>query len=127
VFVAIAGALFTSLALRTPLKLDVIRDRGAMGREVEDGKIENVYRLQVMNTAERPHLYRVEVAGIDSAAIADEDVVELDGASTRAVPVRVRIEAGRAASGSHPIRFTVRALDDPALYVSEKAVFIVPK
>jgi cytochrome c oxidase accessory protein FixG len=127
VFVAIAGALFTSLALRTPLKLDVIRDRGAMGREVEDGKIENVYRLQVMNTAERPHLYRVEVAGIDSAAIADEDVVQLDGASTRAVPVRVRIEAGRAASGSHPIRFTVRALDDPALYVSEKAVFIVPK
>jgi hypothetical protein len=80
-----------------------------------------------MNTAERPHLYRVEVAGIDSAAIADEDVVGLDGASTRAVPVRVRIEPGRAAGGSHPIRFTVVALDDPTLSVSEKAVFIVPK
>jgi cytochrome c oxidase accessory protein FixG len=127
VFLAIAGALFTSLALRTPLKLDVIRDRGAMGREVEDGKIENVYRLQVMNTAERAHLYRVQVAGIDSAAIADEDVVELDGASTRAVPVRVRIAAGKAGSGSHPIRFSVSALDDPSLRVTEKAVFIVPK
>jgi cytochrome c oxidase accessory protein FixG len=127
VFLAIAGALTTSLALRTPLKLDVIRDRGAMGREVEDGMIENVYRLQVMNTAERPHLYRVEVAGIGSAAIADEDVVELAGASARAVPVRVRIAAGRAAGGSHPIRFTVSALDDPALRVSEKAVFIVPR
>ncbi|MFP5394390.1 MAG: cytochrome c oxidase accessory protein CcoG, partial [Gammaproteobacteria bacterium] len=43
-------AFFATLALRTPLKLDVLRDRGSMGREVDDGLIENVYRLQVMNT-----------------------------------------------------------------------------
>jgi polyferredoxin len=127
VFLAIASALGASLAMRTPLKLDVIRDRGAMGREVEDGMIENVYRLQVMNTAERAHLYRIEVDGIASSAIADEDVVELSAASTRAVPVRVRVQPGKAASGSHPIRFTLTALDDPSLRVSEKAVFIVPK
>jgi polyferredoxin len=127
VFLAIAAAFSGALALRTPLKLDVIRDRGAMGREVEDGMIENVYRLQVMNTAERAHLYRIEVAGIASSVIADEDVVELEGASTRAVPVRVRILPGKAGSGSHPIRFTVSALDEPSLRVTEKAVFIVPK
>jgi polyferredoxin len=127
VFLAIATALGASLLLRTPLKLDVIRDRGAMGREVEDGLIENVYRLQVMNTAERSHLYRIEVDGIASAGIADEDLVELDAASTRAVPVRVRVKPGKAAGGSHPIRFTLSALDDPSLRVSEKAVFIVPK
>jgi cytochrome c oxidase accessory protein FixG len=127
VFVLIAAAFSTALALRTPLKLDVIRDRGAMGREVEDGMIENVYRLQVMNTAERAHLYRIGVEGIASAGIADEDVVELDGASTRAVPVRVRVQPGNAGAGSHPIRFTLSALDDPALHVSEKAVFIIPK
>src|SRR5437868_4781834 len=39
VFLLIATALGAALALRTPLKLDVIRDRGAMGREVEDGMI----------------------------------------------------------------------------------------
>jgi len=126
-FFAIAAAFSGALALRTPLKLDVIRDRGAMGREVEDGMIENVYRLQIMNTAEREHLYRIEVEGIPSAGIADEDLVELAGASTRAVPVRVRIQPGKAGSGSHPIRFTVSALDDAELRVTEKAVFIVPK
>jgi polyferredoxin len=45
-----------ALYLRTPLKLDVIRDRGSMGREVEDGMIENVYRLQIMNTSEQAHV-----------------------------------------------------------------------
>lgn len=127
VFFAIAAAFSGALALRTPLKLDVIRDRGAMGREVEDGMIENVYRLQIMNTAEREHLYRIHVDGIATAGIADEDLVELAGASTRAVPVRVRVQPGKAAGGSHPIRFTVSALDDPSLQVSEKAVFIIPK
>jgi cytochrome c oxidase accessory protein FixG len=127
VFLLIAAGMATSLALRTPLKLDVIRDRGAMGREVEDGMIENVYRLQVMNTGEQPHLFRIEVGGIPGAAIADEDVVELQGASARAVPVRVRIQPGRAHAGSNPIAFTVTALDDHAVSVTEKAVFIVPK
>jgi cytochrome c oxidase accessory protein FixG len=127
VFVLIAGAMATSLALRTPLKLDVIRDRGAMGREVEDGMIENVYRLQVMNTGEQPHLFRIEVGGIAGAGIVDEDVVELKGASARAVPVRVRIGPGHAHAGSNPIAFTVTALDDAAVRVTEKAVFIVPR
>ena len=80
-----------------------------------------------MNTAERAHIYRIEVAGIPTSAIADEDTVELAGASSRAVPVRVRVKPGQAPGGSHPIRFTVSALDEPSLRVSEKAVFIVPK
>jgi hypothetical protein len=37
-----AAGMSTVLALRTPLKLDVIRDRGSMGREVEGGRMEIV-------------------------------------------------------------------------------------
>jgi cytochrome c oxidase accessory protein FixG len=127
VLVLMAAGMGTALALRTPLKLDVIRDRGSMGREVEGGKIENVYRLQLMNTAERPHRFRIEVSGIRSAAIADGAIVELDGASARTLPVRVRVGAGAAHTGSNALAFTVTAQDDPALRVTEKAVFIVPR
>jgi cytochrome c oxidase accessory protein FixG len=125
VLLLMAGGMSTALALRTPLKLDVIRDRGAMGREVDDGQIENVYRLQVMNTGETAHRFRIGVAGVEGAHIVDADVVALPGATTRAVPVRVRAQAGR--HGSNPIRFTVTALDDPSLSVTEKAVFIAPR
>ena len=127
VFLLIASGLAASLATRTPLKLDVIRDRGAMGREVEDGLVENVYRLQVMNTAETAHAFRIEVDGIPGAAVVEGGLVRLDGASARAVPVRVRADPARAKAGSNPIVFRLGALDDPALAVSEKAVFIVPK
>jgi cytochrome c oxidase accessory protein FixG len=126
VFVAMAGALSATLLARTPLKLDVIRDRGAMGREVDDGQVENVYRLQVMNTGERAHRFRIAVDGLPAAHIVDADVVELGGASARAVPLRVRVARGPHA-GSHPIAFTVTATDDAAVSVTEKAVFIVPR
>jgi hypothetical protein len=52
---------------------------------------------------------------------------DFDGASARAVPVRVKIPAGAAKSGSNKISFTVSAIDQPSLKVTEHAVFIVPK
>lgn len=122
----LVAAMTASLALRTPLKVDVIRDRGSMGREAEDGRIENVYRLQLMNTAEMPRQVRLRVDGLAGAEIVDADEVALDGASTRAVPVRVRADAG-GQGGSHKIAFTVTALDDASVSVREEAAFIVPR
>ncbi|WP_426209041.1 cytochrome c oxidase accessory protein CcoG [Massilia sp. TWP1-3-3] len=117
----------TALALRTPLKLDVIRDRGSMGREVGDGVIENVYRLQVMNTGETAHRFHIVVSGLPGVRLADQEEVLLDGASTRAVPVRVQTERAALTGGSHAIMFELSALDQPSLKVTEKAVFIVPR
>src|SRR5690606_23084083 len=50
----VAIAFVVSLATRTTLRMDIIRDRGALGREVAGGLIENVYRLQFINTSESP-------------------------------------------------------------------------
>jgi cytochrome c oxidase accessory protein FixG len=123
----IVGAFVTALALRTPLKLDVLRDRGAMGRELDDGSIENVYRLQIMNTAETAHVFHVTVNGLDGVALASADEVSVDGASARALPVRVRLPAGVGKPGSNPIAFELHAVDQPLLRVREHAVFIVPR
>ena len=61
---AVAIAAAVSLSLRTPLKVDVIRDRAAMAREVEGGLIENVYRLQIMNTTEQARAFEIAVSGL---------------------------------------------------------------
>jgi cytochrome c oxidase accessory protein FixG len=123
----LVAVMFGTLAMRTPLKLDVIRDRGSMGREVEDDQIENVYRLQVMNTGETGHRYKLAVEGIAGARVVENDVIEVAGATTRLVAVRVRAPAGEGRKGSNKIEFELTALDDPSLHVEEKAVFIVPR
>ncbi|KIF81477.1 cytochrome c oxidase accessory protein CcoG [Noviherbaspirillum autotrophicum] len=127
ILVLIVAGFLGSLLTRTPLKLDVIRDRGAMGREVEDGMIENVYRLQIMNTDEFPHKYKIKVSGIESIALAGAEEVELPATGSRAVPVRVRISHGKGQPGSNKIMFEVESTDGSDVEVKEKAVFFVPR
>ena len=123
----IVAGVGAALALRVPLKLDVIRDRGAMGREVEDGMIENVYRLQIMNTSERAQTYRIGVSGIDTLAQATPDLVTLAATETKAYPIRLRTAHGAAHPGSNKIAVELTSIDDPSLHVKEDAVFIVPR
>jgi polyferredoxin len=127
VLLMIVSVFFGTLFTRTPLKLDVIRDRGAMGREVENGMIENVYRLQIMNTDEAPHRYRIQVGGIDSIHLETAAEVELGATQSRAVPVRVRIAEGKGNKGSNKIWFSLESADQDNLQVKEKAVFFVPR
>jgi cytochrome c oxidase accessory protein FixG len=120
----IAGTL-AALWLRVPLKLDVIRDRGAMVRDVGDGELENVFRLQVMNATEGSHRYRASVTGLPRLAIASDAEFTVDAATTRAVPLRLRAPAEGLKPGSHPIRITLEALDAQEIRVTEKSVFLV--
>jgi len=124
---AVALAFLAALWLRTPLKMDVIRDRGSMGREVEDGAIENVYRLQIMNTTEQPHTYRINVDGLPTLAVVSGTEVTLGPTETRAVPVRLRTAHGAGRKGSNKIEVSLQAIDDLSIYVREEAVFIVPR
>jgi cytochrome c oxidase accessory protein FixG len=130
VYTAILGAvtiaLVVAVALRVPLKVDVIRDRGALAREADDGRIENTYRLQVMNTSERPHRYVISAAGIDGLEVASEPAFELQGATTQSVPVRLRAAPEALKPGSNKVTIRVAAVDDPSVQVDEKTVFLGP-
>ncbi len=127
ILLVIISVFFGTLFTRNTLKMDVIRDRGSMGREVENGMIENVYRLQIMNTDETSHRYRISVSGIDSIRLEGSTEVSLGSTESRAVPVNVRIDGNAAAKGSNKIWFSLQAVDDESLQVREKAVFFVPR
>ena len=131
VYSAILGvitlAVFVSLFLRTPLKVDVIRDRGALARMVEQGRIENVFRLQIMNATEASQRYAIDVQGLDGIGIASETEVDVLPTEVRSAAVRVQIPPNSAPSGSHQIRFTIRSTGQDVSEVVEKAVFIVPR
>jgi cytochrome c oxidase accessory protein FixG len=120
--IALAG---TALWLRMPLKVDVIRDRGTMVRDVEGGEIENVYRLVVSNADEQERKFRIAVSGLPGLHVATEATIEVGSASTRAFPVRLRMPREGATEGSHAIRFRVEAVDRDGVEVSEKTTFLV--
>jgi polyferredoxin len=126
ILLAISTAVFVSLWLRTPLKVDVIRDRGALARMVEQGRIENVFRLQIMNVTETPQRYSVAVRGLDGIAIASEHEFDVLPAEVRSAVVRVQIPPG-VAPGSYSINFDIHAIDNEDVRVVEAAAFLVPR
>jgi len=123
---AIIVATAWSLVVRVPLKVDVIRDRSVLSREADDGRIENIYTLKVMNTAEQQRRFEIGVGGLDGIALAGESVIDVDGAQNKEMVVSVRVPAETAAKGAHKIYFTVRALGLDDVKVDEKATFLMP-
>ncbi|MDN8612257.1 cytochrome c oxidase accessory protein CcoG [Variovorax ginsengisoli] len=130
VYTAVLGALciglLASLVTRTPLKVDVVRDRASLARIVEGGQLENVYRLQIMNATEQVQRYRIEASGLEGLHVSSEPVVEVAPAQSRWVAVRLQLPYGAATAGSHKVYFDVRAEGGQGS-VSEKAVFLVPR
>ena len=128
---ALCIGLLVSLSFRSPFRVDVIRDRGVMSRIVEGDKLENLYRLQIMNATEKLQHYRISATGLGGLEIASDDN-EPDGritvgpAQSRWVTIHLQIPLNTAQPGSHTIQFVVQALESPD-NVSEKSVFLVPR
>ncbi|SEA21537.1 MULTISPECIES: cytochrome c oxidase accessory protein CcoG [Acidovorax] len=126
VLVALCVGMLASLTTRTPLKVDIVRDRAALSRIVAGGKLENVYRLQIMNATEAAQRYRITASGLDGLEVASEQEVDIGAAESRWVAVRLQIPYGSAAPGSHAIHFDISALESGGK-VTEKSIFLVPR
>jgi cytochrome c oxidase accessory protein FixG len=132
VLLLIGLAFATSLAMRSPFNADVVRDRGALGRMVEDGRIENVYRLQLMNATESPQHFRIEVGGLPGATITSRPQADVASTEARWVPVSVQITPQTAqalGTGVHPMRFKIVLVEGDRVLkeVVEKSTFVVPR
>ncbi len=130
ILVVVVAALFTSLGLRKPFKVDVVRDRASLARIVAGGKIENVYRLQIMNAAEKAMNFELSVDGLRDISLQLEGDANVAATESRWISVRVQLPYDAATPGSHPIQFKIRAIDEGGHAQSElieKSVFLVPR
>lgn len=119
------------LATRKGFAVDVIRDRGTMARETGNGSIENIYRLQVMNTTETQKTYRASVRGLAGLTIATNPVLTVPAAGIVSLTIRLTLpaETVQAHRGkARPIMFKVETQDDSKVVtVEEKSTFLVPR
>ena len=126
VLVVLCIGMLASLVVRTPLKVDIVRDRAALSRIVAGGKLENIYRLQIMNATEGAQRYTISAHGMEGLEVASETAIDIGPAESRWVVVRLQIPYGSASPGSHTVYFDIQAQGDKA-QVAEKSVFLVPR
>jgi len=126
ILLAIIGASIWSLATRVPLKVDVIRDRSILAREADDGRIENVYNLKIMNTTEEPKRYVLSVEGMEGIELVGGTSVEVGSAENHEITVVVRVPPESGKTGANTIFFDVKAENHEKIAVHEKASFLMP-
>jgi cytochrome c oxidase accessory protein FixG len=115
-----------ALAMRKPVALDVIRDRNALYRMLDDGNVENVYNVKILNKTEHAHRFRITVEGPGELRL-DPSPAEFSVPSGEVFPVAIRVRRSAwEPEGSETIRFRAVAIDEPRLAASHEARFIAP-
>ena len=126
IWCALVLAFFVNLGLRSEFKVNVVRDRASLARIVDDGSIENVYRIQVMNTTESQQKYTLEASGLPNLAVHGHNTLTLGPAEARWLVLQVRVPYdAQAKTGSQSIQISTRSANGQL--VTEKAAFYIPR
>jgi cytochrome c oxidase accessory protein FixG len=126
ILVLLASGFAVGLALRKPIGLDVIRDRNALYRLLDDGNVENVYTLKILNKTETQHRYAVSVSGAGALTLDPaQPVFTVAAGEVYPAVLRVRRSAFDEL-GSGTIEFRLTAEDNPRLTVTHQARFLAP-
>ena len=127
----VIGATISAFANRPEVRMNVIRDRSVISREVEQGVVENVYTLQLMNASDQTRAVVVAVEPAQRVSLHRPITAELGPAqsSTATATVRMsRVEAAQHAGQVVHIRFVVTSADTGGqVEVDEPSTFLVPR
>lgn len=106
----IALFIFT-LITRVPLELDVMRSRGALYQEVNDGQIQNTYTVKILNKDTQTHSYRLSVSGLAAARLIPDVETSVPAGAIGEFSVSVVVDPGALAGMNSDISFLVESLD----------------
>lgn len=126
VLLSMFAALGIGLFSRSTLELDVMRDRSALFELTQDGFVENVYTLKVVNKSEHAREVVVTARGIEGIVLlVDAGVHNIPPGAVQDLALRVRAPSDSLDKQSTQFRFVVRDAATSA-EVSESARFVGP-
>jgi cytochrome c oxidase accessory protein FixG len=126
----ITSALLYSMFTRIPLEVDIIRDRNALYLETDNGLIENVYNLKVLNMMEKPQTYSLSISGLEGAELIVANAkseFSVEAGKVLELPLRVRIDPVNLKSISNSIEFHVKSLTTEGVEKTEEGRFLGPR
>jgi cytochrome c oxidase accessory protein FixG len=127
ILLILLSVLGISLYQRVPLGLDIIRDRNALYRETQDGLIENVYTLKILNKDHQTHNYLLAVTGpIPITVHRDSENISVGAGGVGELTVRVQVDPADMQQQSAEIEFSLTAVQDNSIEAREVGRFVGP-
>jgi cytochrome c oxidase accessory protein FixG len=126
VLMVMVGVFTYNVLSRIPVELTVIRDRTELFTTTQDGQIENIYTLHLMNMDRERHEFEVTVNGVEGAVIIGQHRHQLEGGKAGSLTLRVRVNPSVLDRPSTRIDFNVEAIDSPSLRAVAESRFMQP-
>ena len=123
--VAMMGLFAYAVADRSLVKLDVLKDR-VLYRENEQGLVENVYTLKVMNKAQNEQTFIIEASGIDGLKYEGRNEIHAAAGELITIPVELSVAPEKLPSSTNDIMFHVRSATDSSIKDDAESRFIGP-
>ncbi|CAI8210736.1 MAG: Uncharacterised protein [Glaciecola sp. HTCC2999] len=126
VLLIMVGLLGLDFAMRKPLEVDIIRDRNSLYRETNEGLIENVYTLKVLNKSQTEQTYHIEVRGLVEATFIGAQEVTVAGGEVFSLPISIATDAYNLEQAVTEISFYVSTIqnDGTLVEIEEPSKFL---
>ena len=122
--IAMLGVFGYTVFNRTPLELDVMRDRGALYTNTSDGRVQNSYQLKIMNMSQEPHDFSIQLRGLEKGELVGKSQITLKNGEVGSLPMSIKVSAWELKTSRTDVEFTVTRED--GLQVSKESRFIGP-
>ncbi len=121
-----AGLFTITLLGRTPLELDVLRDRNQLYTQAPGGQIRNSYTLKILNMDQVEHSCVVSISGLRGASFAPNKPVQIAPGEVFNMPITVDVNPDVLTTEVQEIRFSICTPGNNQLCVSEVSRFLGP-
>lgn len=125
ILLVLLASMVSSIALRKPAILDVIRDRNTLYRDVGRHGIENNFTVRVINKQNNAHDFVLSVSGIEGIKINTATEFHVAGEAVVTLPVAVTAPHA-SAGGGNTISFELRSTDGSDIVVTQESRFRGP-
>lgn len=120
-FVAVGGLMLWSLANRSPLDVNIIRDRNPLFVTLSDGSVRNGYTVKILNKEHRENGFSITFSGIPTAGmkmvgVEEGEPVTVPADSLRAVQLYVTAPRKVLSGRSTPVSFTLTNVETGLAY-----------
>src|SRR5690606_37735523 len=109
--------------MRSPLIVEVLRDRNALYRVVGDGQVENDYTLKIVNKSDNAATYRIAVDGAPEIVLRGAGASQVKANPQEVISVPVTLAAPDSIKGRHSLTFRVESIDAEASETVDSSFF----
>ncbi|MDO9522051.1 MAG: cytochrome c oxidase accessory protein CcoG [Pseudohongiella sp.] len=110
---------------RVPLTLEVMRDRASLYQQLSDGRIENVYRLRIINMDAQDREFGISLEGLSDFSMIPDQTVVVGTGEVRDLLLRVQADPASLQSFNQDIVFVIQE-SNGALRAESESRFIAP-